>query len=160
MAGRLDSRLDGRLAGIARHDRPKGAMETVAAVSITAALGVAGDYRGAMAARKVTRKRQVSLIEAESWQATLADLHATLEWHHARRNLLITSLRLPRQPGTMVAIGTTLVIEIVDECDPCERMEALVPGLRAAMTPDWRGGFLGRVVQDGDIAVGDDIRIL
>jgi len=32
--------------------------------------------------------------------------------------------------------------------------------LRATMTPDWRGGFLGRVIEDGEIAVGDPIRIL
>ena len=135
-------------------------METVEAVSVTAALGVAGDFRGAMAAQKPTRKRQVSLMETESWSAALADLGATLEWHHARRNLLLSGVRLPRAKGALVAIGGSLVIEILDECDPCERMEALIPGLRAAMTPDWRGGFLGRVMQDGDIAVGDAIRIL
>lgn len=135
-------------------------METVEAVSVTAALGVAGDFRGAMAAQKPTRKRQVSLMETESWSAALADLGATLEWYHARRNLLLSGVRLPRAKGALVAIGGSLVIEILDECDPCERMEALIPGLRAAMTPDWRGGFLGRVMQDGDIAVGDAIRIL
>jgi MOSC domain-containing protein YiiM len=59
-----------------------------------------------------------------------------------------------------VQIGATLVIEITGECDPCSRMEALQPGLRAALTPDWRGGFLGRVIEDGEIAVGDEIRIL
>jgi hypothetical protein len=26
--------------------------------------------------------------------------------------------------------------------------------------PDWRGGFLGRVIEAGKIAVGDEIRIL
>lgn len=135
-------------------------METVQTVSVTAALGVAGDFRGALAAQKNNYKRQVSLIEAECWAAALADANGVLDWHHARRNLLLSGLRLPRAAGTRVAIGPTLVIEILDECDPCERMEALIPGLRAAMTPDWRGGFLGRVVQDGDIAVGDETRIL
>ena len=53
----------GRLAGIARHDRPKGPMETVEAVSVTCAAGVDGDYRGTLAAQKPGRKRQVSLIE-------------------------------------------------------------------------------------------------
>ena len=57
-------------------------------------------------------------------------------------------------------IGDSLVLEITCECDPCERMDALHDGLRAAMTLDWRGGFLGRVIEDGEIAVGDEIRIL
>ena len=39
-------------------------------------------------------------------------------------------------------------------------MDALKDGLRAALTPDWRGGLLGRVMADGDIAVGDEVRII
>ena len=69
-------------------------------------------------------------------------------------------MRLPRQEGTRVKIGLSLILEITCECDPCERMEALHPGLRAALEPDWRGGFLGRVIEDGEIAVGDEIRVV
>jgi MOSC domain-containing protein YiiM len=152
--------MTGRLAGIARHDRPKGPMETVETVAVTAAEGVHGDYRGARAAMKPGRKRQVSLIEAEGLAAAFADSGAVLAWSDCRRNLLVEGLRLPRSPGACLAIGDHLVIEITDECEPCERMDAVHEGLRAAMTPDWRGGFLGRVVEDGEIAVGDEVRIL
>ena len=150
----------GRLTGIARHDRLKGPMETVGAVSVTCAAGVDGDYRGTLAAQKPGRKRQVSLIERECWDAALAEIGGSLDWHHSRRNLLLDGLRLLRQPGTRLQSGASLVIEITGECDPCERMEALMPGLFAAMTPDWRGGFVGRVEQDGEIALDDEIRIL
>jgi len=152
--------ITGRLAGIARHDRPFGPMETLGSVSVTRAEGVHGDFRGAKASTKPTRKRQVSLIEAECVSAALAESGALLDWSDCRRNLLVQGLRLPRAAGTRVGIGGTLVIEITDECDPCERMDALHDGLRAALTPDWRGGFLGRVVEDGEIAVGDEVRIL
>lgn len=152
--------MGGKLAGIARHGQPKGPMEMLEHVSVTASAGVAQDHRGALASMKKVPKRQVSLIEADSWAAALADIGGTLDWWHSRRNLLVEGLRIPREPGIQVAIGNSLVIEVMDECDPCERMEALLPGLRAAMAPDWRGGFLGRVVQDGEIAVGDEIRIL
>ena len=67
---------------------------------------------------------------------------------------------LPRAAGTRLQIGASLVLEITCECDPCARMDALHEGLRAAMTPDWRGGFLARVEQDGAVAVNDQIRIL
>ena len=152
--------MGGRLAGIARHDRPKGPMETLESVAVTAAEGVHGDYRGAHAALKPGRKRQVSLIEAEGVAAALAECGASLPWSDCRRNLLIEGLRIPREVGTCVAIGDHLVIEITDECEPCERMEALHAGLRAALAPDWRGGFLGRVVEDGEIALGDEVRIV
>ena len=152
--------MAGRLAGIARHDRPKGPMETVDHVAVTAAEGVHGDFRGGLAATKPGRKRQVSLIEAECVTAAMAEAGAVLDWSDCRRNLLVQGLRLPREEGLRVQIGDRLVLEITGECDPCERMDALHEGLRAAMNPDWRGGFLGRVIEDGEIAVGDEIRIL
>src|SRR5688500_3183120 len=127
--------VTGRLAGIARHDRPKGPMETVDHVAVTAAEGVHGDFRGGLAATKPSRKRQVSLIEAECVSAALAESGALLDWSDCRRNLLLQGIRLPRVPGTLVRIGEHLVIEITCECDPCERMDALHNGLRAAMTP-------------------------
>ena len=150
----------GRLAGIARHEQPKGPMETVGHVAVTSTEGVRGDFRGAKASLKPDRKRQVSLIEAEGVGAAMAQAGAMVDWSECRRNLLVQGLRLPRETGARVRIGQTLVIEITDECEPCERMEALHQGLRAAMTPDWRGGFLGRVIEDGEIAVGDEIRVL
>lgn len=153
----------GRLEGIARHDRPYGPIETLGRVSVTMAEGVHGCIRGALASTKKTRKRQVSLIEAESWAAALADLGIELEdqppWHARRANLLVEGIRLPRKPGAIIAIGDSLRIEITCECDPCDRMEAVAPGLRATLTPDWRGGVLGRVISDGEIAVGDEVRI-
>jgi MOSC domain-containing protein YiiM len=150
----------GRLAGIARHDRPLGPMETLARVAVTAAEGVHGDLRGARASLKPDRKRQVSLIEAECVGAAMTAAGAVLDWSDCRRNLLLQGLRLPRAAGTRVHVGASLVLEITGECDPCERMDALHPGLRAALTPDWRGGFCSRVVEDGEIAVGDPVRIL
>jgi MOSC domain-containing protein YiiM len=135
-------------------------METLGHVGVSRAEGVHGDYRGALATQKRSFRRQVSLIERASWEAALAEAGAELAWHHSRRNLLLDGIRLPRAVGTRVLIGASLVIEILDECDPCARMEALAPGLCAALTPDWRGGFLGRVVEDGDIALGDQVKVI
>ena len=153
----------GRLGGIARHARPLGPVETLGHAAVTAAEGVHGDIRGAVASTKRTRKRQVSLIEAECWAAALDDLGIAAEnrppWHARRANLLVEGLRLPREPGKVIAIGATLRIEITVETEPCERMDALLPGLKAAMMPDWRGGVCGRVLDDGEIAIGDEVRI-
>jgi MOSC domain-containing protein YiiM len=152
--------MTGKLAGIARHGAPKGPMETLNHVAVTTAEGVHGDFRGGLASSKPSRRRQVSLIEADSVSAAMAEAGALLDWSDCRRNLLVQGLRLPRAEGTRVQIGDSLVLEITCECDPCERMDALHRGLRAALTPDWRGGFLGRVVADGEIAIGDEIRVL
>jgi MOSC domain-containing protein YiiM len=152
----------GRLGGIARHSTSRGAIETLGHVSVTRELGVRGDLRGAICPGKSGR-RQVSLIEAESWDTALADLHLSadrlLPWHVRRANLLVEGLRLPREAGKVIAIGASLRIEVTCECDPCSRMDEILPGLKAALLPDWRGGVLGRVLTDGEIAIGDQVRI-
>jgi MOSC domain-containing protein YiiM len=153
--------VSGRLDGIARHGRPRGPIETIERVLVDSRLGIHGDFRGAVVPGKRGR-RQVSLIEAESWQAAMADLgraNDPLPWYVRRANLLVTGLRLPRAAGAVIAIGPGLRIEVTCECDPCSRMEEITPGLKAALTPDWRGGVLGRVIADGGIAVGDEVRI-
>jgi MOSC domain-containing protein YiiM len=154
--------MNGRLGGIARHDRPRGAIETLDHVSVTCELGVRGDLRGAIRPGKSGR-RQISLIEAESWDAALAELRLSadllLPWHVRRANLLVHDIRLPREPGKVIAIGKSLRIETTCECDPCSRMDEILPGLKLALMPDWRGGVLGRVLTDGEIAIGDEVRI-
>ena len=151
----------GRLAGIARHDRPRGPIETVSEVAVNTREGVHGDYRGAMKPDR-PRRRQISLMTAEGWAAAMADLDldpGAIEWWNRRVNLLAEGIARPRREGARIHIGETLVIEVAQECDPCSRMEEIHPGLKAALTPDWRGGVLGRVLADGMIRVGDDVRI-
>lgn len=133
-------------------------MEVVQRIKVTRELGLAGDFRGAVRPGKSGR-RQVSLIEADSWAAAMRDLGADVPWQERRANLLVGALRLPREPGRIIAIGPDLRIETTCECDPCSRMEEIVPGLKAALLPDWRGGVLGRVIADGEIAIGDEVRI-
>lgn len=155
--------MTGRLLGIARHGMSRGPMEVLDHVRVTRETGLAGDFRGAMKAGR--NRRQVSLIEAESWQAALADLArdgqvtAGLDWWHRRANLLVGGVRLPREAGAKLRIGDRVLIEVTMECDPCSRMEEIRPGLKAALAPDWRGGVLGVVLDEGEIAVGDEIRI-
>ena len=153
----------GLLRGIARHDRPRGAIETISRVRVTEGEGVHGDLRGALRPGKTGQKslgrRQITVMEAESWAAALADLKIDLPWHVRRANLLVSGLRLPREPGAVIRIGETLRIRVNCECDPCSRMDEIAPGLKAALLPDWRGGVCGKVISDGDIAIGDEVRI-
>ncbi|HET9629456.1 MAG TPA: MOSC domain-containing protein [Novosphingobium sp.] len=133
-------------------------METVARVLVTREEGLRGDFRGALRPGK-KNWRQVSLIEEESWAQAMRLLGADVPWQERRANLLVGGLRLPRSTGAVIAIGPSLRIETTGECDPCSRMEEVAPGLKAALMPFWRGGVLGRVLEDGEIAIGDEIRI-
>ncbi len=149
----------GRIAGIARHDRPLGPMEPLESASLIEGQGVAGDFRGT---RKSGSNGQngVVLIEAADWAAATVECGADVPWWERRGNLLVEGLDLPQIAGARLKIGESIVVEITQECAPCERMEALHPGLRDALSPDWRAGARARVLQGGPVRVGDAIEIL
>ncbi|WP_267393299.1 MULTISPECIES: MOSC domain-containing protein [unclassified Sphingomonas] len=149
--------MGGILAGIARHAFPKAPMEVVDHVNVSVEAGLEGDFRGAVKPGGRGR-RQVSLVERGDWEAAMAAVGHSLPWQERRANLLVDGLDLPQIPGTRLRIGT-VVLEITQECDPCSRMETLAAGLKAALTPDWRGGVLARVIEGGAIAVGDVILV-
>jgi MOSC domain-containing protein YiiM len=148
----------GTLAGIARHAFPKGPMEAIDTVEVTLAGGIAGDFRGAMKGKPY--KRQVTLIERGDWAAAMAEVDHSHDWTARRSNLLVDGLDLPQVPGTLLRIGADVLLEITRETDPCERMEALAEGLKAALLPDWRGGVCARVVAEGRITIGDTIEVV
>jgi molybdopterin adenylyltransferase len=59
--------------------------------------------------------------------------------------------------GQQVRVGEAL-FEITMVCDPCHRMDELRQGLRAEL--EGRRGMLARVVEGGEVAVGDEIELL
>ena len=148
----------GVLAGIARKAYSKAPMEVIDRATITLDGGIEGDHRGRVKPGGRGR-RQVTLMERGDWQAALAEMGGDIPWQERRANLLVDGLDLPQLVGARLRIGADVVVEISFECDPCHRMDAVAPGLRAALTPDWRGGVCTRVVTGGAIALGDLIRI-
>ena len=143
----------GKLVAIARKTAHRAPMEELGLVEVTQATGVAGDYR-----RGVPRKRQVTLLSAEVWAQVCAELGAELAWTTRRANLLVSGVELPRRAGDRITVGD-LALEVCMETDPCERMDEQHQGLRAALTPDWRGGVACKVLSDVTIRVGDPVAV-
>jgi MOSC domain-containing protein YiiM len=148
--------MAGRLLGIARKPRPYAPPETLERAGVSFVAGIEGDYRGGM---KPRGRRQVTMMALADWQAAVADLgDDRLVWSDRRVNLLTAGIDLPRAAGARLRVGEVL-FEITGECDPCKRMDELAVGLRAALTPDWRGGRLLRILSEGTIAVGAAITV-
>ncbi|MBB5713992.1 MOSC domain-containing protein YiiM [Sphingomonas aerophila] len=154
----LGDTLTGVLAGIARHAYPKAPMEVLTEATVTVEAGITGDFRGAVKPGGKGR-RQVTLMERGDWDAAMRELGHSLPWQERRVNLLVDHLDLPQVPGALIRVGADVVLEVTVECDPCHRMDRIIPGLFAALMPDWRAGACTRVKQGGRIAVGDLIRI-
>lgn len=142
----------GRLIGIARRDRKRGAMQELSTAEVDSSSGVARDFRGRPG------DRQVTIISSEAWQAACGEVGAALPWTTRRANLLVEGLRLPQQPGRVLRIGD-LRLEITMETEPCSRMDEQHEGLTAALAPDWRGGVCCRVLSAGTIRIGDAVSV-
>jgi MOSC domain-containing protein YiiM len=146
---RAERHMTGRLKAIARHAVRGGPMETVETAAVSVEEGVEGNVR-------TSRLRKVSVMAAEAWEAACAELGADLPWTLRRANLLVEGLDLPREPGARLRVGG-VVLEVTQETDPCAVMDAQHPGLKAALTPDWRGGVSCRVIEGGQVTVGDAV---
>ena len=141
----------GHLLAIARAPVKRGILIPISEAVVGIPDGIAGDARGGRAGRQVT------VVFREGWEAACRDLGVELPWTTRRANLLIEGVDVPRE-GRRIHIGST-VLEVTQETQPCQVMEAAHRGLREALTPDWRGGVCCRVVQGGTIRVGDRVDV-
>lgn len=101
-------------------------------------------------------KRQVTLLSAEAWSATEAELGTRLDPSTRRANLLVSGIDLEGARGRTLRIGSCRIL-IHGETRPCRLMEESHEGLRGALDPDWRGGAFGAVLDSGEIRAGDPV---
>jgi MOSC domain-containing protein YiiM len=75
-----------------------------------------------------------------------------------RENITVDGDDVQQWPiGQRVRAGSA-EFEITMVCDPCHRMDELRDGLRAEL--DGKRGMLARVVESGEVAVGDAIELV
>ena len=95
--------------------------------------------------------RQLLLMDAE----TVRELG--LEPGVLKENITTSGLPRYEQPaGQRLRIGTAL-LELTSVCPPCGKMEAIRLGLRQELVG--RRGYLARVVETGELCVGDAIEL-
>ena len=128
----------------------RGPMDSRPRATLIAGRGIEGnaDQRG---------RRQVTLIARERWDELMAGLDLSLDPASRRANLVVTGIDFEGSSGKVLRIGACRV-RLIGETRPCERMDEAATGLRAKMRERWGGGAYGEVLDDGEIAVGDEVR--
>ena len=102
-------------------------------------------------------RRQVTVLSAEDWEAANAQAGSELDPSARRANILVTGLGdLVESTGQVLKVGGAR-IQVTGETRPCSLRDAAHQGLRAAMEGSWRGGVHGIVLNDADLAVGDEV---
>ncbi|HET7822122.1 MAG TPA: MOSC domain-containing protein [Ornithinibacter sp.] len=122
-------------------------MRDVDRVHAEAGAGLVGDrYHG-------SRHRHVSVQSAAELAESAERLGAPVPHDRTRRNLTLSHGGVAKRPGTRVRVGGAL-LEVVRPAPPCRLMDdAIGPGAARALHD--RGGSILRVLESGDICVGD-----
>lgn len=102
-------------------------------------------------------RRQVTVIEQEVFDRIREELPEA-EPSMRRANVLVSGVELEDTRHHVLHLGDVR-LRIQGETRPCHRMDEQCPGLRAALESGWGGGVFGVVLDDGEIRVGDPVRL-
>jgi MOSC domain-containing protein YiiM len=139
----------GRLEAIWIKRAHRGVMDPVQEARLIDGVGIVGNVDR-------SRRRQVTLLERDAWNRVMLELNGQVDPSARRANLLVAGVTLARTRGRVLRIGDARLV-IGGETTPCERMEAVLPGLRTALSNEWGGGAFAQVLAGAVIRVGDPI---
>jgi MOSC domain-containing protein YiiM len=142
-----DDPMSGKIEALWIKRAHRGVMDPADAVTLVEGMGIDTD------ANFGRSKRQVTVIEKEVFDRIREHL-PDVEPYMRRANVMVSGIRLENSRDQVLHLGDVR-IRLYGETRPCERMDAQVPGLTAALDPDWGGGAYGVVLDDGEIRVGD-----
>ena len=146
----------GELTWIGVRPRRRESLLSLRSTRAVATLGLEGDHR---MGKTPGSGRQVSII-SEEFIAQAAHFLGRDEIDPGllRRNLVVKGVNLNALRRQRFQIGTA-VFEATQLCHPCARMEEnLGKGGVAAMIG--HGGLCAKIIESGDIALGDAITVL
>lgn len=112
--------------------------------------------RGIVGGADRSKRRQVTILSKDAWQDSIEELGADVDPSMRRANVFVDSLDLEKSRGSVMETNGVRLL-VGGEVTPCDKMDKVVPGLRSAMKPHWRGGVFARVLNDGIIRTGDAI---
>lgn len=145
----------GKVVWIGVREERKSPMKQVQCVAVSSSSGLDADHFSS----KLSQKRQITLIQGEHLDAVASLLRKqSIDPKLTRRNMVVRGINLFALKGRRFQIGEA-ILEGTGYCHPCSRMEEnLGEGGYNAMRG--HGGITARVVKDGIIHEGGEVKML
>lgn len=126
-------------------------MQEVTSANLITGQGIQGDRH--LKKDGSRSKRQVLIMDHE----TLKDFN--LANGEIRENITASGINISQfQSGERLSLGSTVILKITGECEPCSRMDEIRPGLQSLL--EGKRGMLAYVESGGEIKIGDEIASL
>ena len=168
--------MDGHVVAVHQSAEYTFTKPTVEAIELVAGLGVAGDVHAGSTIRHRSRvardpsqpnHRQVHLIHGELLDE-LATLGFAITPGAMGENVTTRGINLlGLSRGTLLQLGSDAIVEVTGLRNPCAQLDALVPGLMAAVLDRAddgalvrKAGIMGVVLASGDVRAGDHIAVI
>jgi len=124
-------------------------MRAVDRVEVEAGKGIVGDrYHG-------TRHRHVTVQSRDALDEAARVFDAPVPTELTRRNVTVTDGVVPRDPGSRIRLGPVL-LEVVRVAAPCKLLDDTI-GRGAQEALRRRGGSVCRVLEGGEVSLGDEV---
>jgi MOSC domain-containing protein YiiM len=143
----------GKLEWIGVRPEKDGPLAKQQKIQLDIETGLAGDHYSGK-----SKKRQVTLIQAEHLEVVSKLLSLEVRPEMTRRNLVVSGINLLALKDRQFKIGK-VVLEGTGYCYPCSKMERnLGPGGYNAMRG--HGGLTAKIITGGTISLGDEVCLL
>lgn len=146
--------LSGRVDWVSYRTETRGEIVVCDSLSLSEENGIEGDhYKGK------NHKRQVTLIQAEHIVAAASFLgKESIDPILLRRNIVVSGINLLALKDAQFRIGEA-ILEFTGLCHPCTRMEQNL-GNGGYNALRGHGGITCKIVEGGEVKVGDEVSVV
>ena len=133
----------------------KGKMENVSSVKVVTGKGIVNDRKFK---DNNDKKKQITLIEIENIKYYNEITGTSIPAMEFRRNIITEGIRLNELVGKEIGIGE-IKVKAHDLCIPCKYLQDSFKQKNVIKELLFKGGLRCELLTDGQISVGDSIKI-
>ena len=146
----------GRLEWIGLRPAKKKELQPVTMATISKSFGLEGDHF-----KSSRKKRSITIIQREhlDFVAQMMGVDKEEIPFLTRRNMVVSGINLLAFKDKQFQVGADVILEYTDPCHPCSRMEENL-GAGGLNAMRGHGGICCKVIQGGEVNVGDEVRLI